>query len=169
MNFAQDSECHIRKLNHASTSEIELVAERMRATLEEVLGLERGHTMYTMEWLIERVRQHVHGDLQGEVLLAEDRTGQIIGHTIVRVESGRNGEMIGLFSTIYVVPAYRRQTVAAQLIQAGEAWMTAQALRTFATYTSATNEKLIHLFRKHGYVVVEEVMEKAMVIIEKNV
>lgn len=169
MNVAQDSVYHIRKLNHASTFEIELVAARMRATLEEVLGAEQGGTMYTMAWLINRVRQHIDGDLNGEVLLAEDQAGQIIGHTIVRLDLGRVGDTIGLFSTIYVVPAYRRQAVASQLIQSGEAWMAAHGLHTFATYTSVTNTKLIHLFQKHGYRVAEHIAEKEMVIIEKSI
>lgn len=149
--------------------EIELVAARMRATLEEVLGAERGRTMYTMAWLIARVRQHIDGDLDSEVLLAENASGDIVGHTIVRVDEGRNGDTIGLFSTIYVVPAYRRQAVATQLIQAGENWMAARGLATFSTYTSTTNDKLIHLFQKHGYTVVMEITEKSMVVIEKSV
>lgn len=168
MNMPSSPEISIRKLNDGSTQEIALVADRMRATLEEVLGTEQGRTMYTMEWLINRVRQHIDGDLEGAVFVAEDSTNTITGHTIVRSDIGRAGEIIGLFSTIYVVPAYRRQAIASQLIQRGEHWMQEHGLHTFATYTSVTNRKLIQLFAKHGYAVVEENTEKAMVVIEKR-
>lgn len=161
--------CSVRRLDRSAVTEIELVAQRMRATLEEVLGVERGRTMYTMDWLINRVRQHLEGDLAGAVLVAEDAAGTMRGHTIVRIDEGRDGAALGLFSTIYVVPAYRRQAIAARLIQGGEAWMIERGVRTFATYTSATNEKLIHLFRKYGYAVVEQIVEKEMVIIEKRI
>ncbi|MEQ1936174.1 MAG: hypothetical protein ABL962_20145, partial [Fimbriimonadaceae bacterium] len=79
----------IRPLNPNSIEEIELVAKRMRLTLMEVISVEEGEKMYTMDWLIERVKFHLDPTLcDGQVFLAEADDGTILGHTIVRIESG---------------------------------------------------------------------------------
>ena len=75
----------IRPIDPQSAREIELVASRMRATLMEVLDPARGEAMYTIEWLDDRVRQHLDGRHVGAVFVAED-DGEIVGHTIVRIE-----------------------------------------------------------------------------------
>jgi hypothetical protein len=51
---------HCRPIDPDSDAEVDLVAARMRETLVEVLGRERGEVMYTMEWLRARVRRHMH-------------------------------------------------------------------------------------------------------------
>lgn len=163
----EDKTYSIRPINRFSTNEVELVAERMRLTLEEVLGKEKGQTMYSSDWLIHRVQQHIKGELDGEVFLSLDLAGIITGHTIVRVDSDEKGTPIGLFSTIYVDPLYRRQSFASQLIIRGEQWMREKGLVKFSTYTSTTNIKLINLFRNHGYEVAAKDNQKDMVIMEK--
>ena len=62
-------EFKIRQINPSSSSEIELVAKRMRDTLMEVAGAERGEAMYSMEWLIERVLPSV-GNRIGKVTIS---------------------------------------------------------------------------------------------------
>ncbi len=142
----------IRPLNRDRPLEIELVAARMRQTLEEVLGVERGREMYTMDWLIARVRWHLDpSQATAEVFLAEDQAGEVLGHTIVRVERDETGRAFGLFSTTFVVPSARRGGVATQLLLAGEAWMLAQKLPEAATFTGDHNTKLIQLYQRHGY------------------
>lgn len=58
--------------------EIEIIAERMRATLVEVLGEARGQAMYTMEWLRDRVCFHLDpARSTGAVLVAEEAGGVV--------------------------------------------------------------------------------------------
>ena len=106
---------HIRELNPQSESEILLVAQRMRQTLVEVLGEEKGGSMYTMEWLVDRVRWHLNpSNTNGRVFLSENRNGEIIAHAIARID---HGSSFGYFSTIFVEPSSRRSGIASLLMK----------------------------------------------------
>lgn len=133
----------IRPLDPDSPVERELVALRMRLTLEEVLGVERGRAMYTLDWLRERVAFHL---IQGAIFLAQDEQDAIVGHTILRLEPEE-----GLFSTTYVDPAFRRRSVARRLVERGEDWLGEQGARFAATYTDEHNHGLQRLFLSLGY------------------
>jgi GNAT superfamily N-acetyltransferase len=146
----------IRPMDPTSESELELVAGRMRLTLHEVLGEEASTALYSMEWLRQRVLWHLNSaSCTGQVLLAEDAHGTIIGQTIVRIDADDAGTPIGLFSTIYVVPEARRRGVASCLLLAGEAWLIGHGMATAVTNTSAANVKLIKLYEKHGYDIID--------------
>ena len=146
----------VRPIDPRADAEIDLVAARMRETLVEVLGEARGGSMYTMEWLRQRVLFHLDPRRStAQVFLAEDVDGAVTGHTIVRVERGDDGRAFGLFSTTFVAPAWRRRATATALLLRGEAWMIDQGLPEAATWTSDANVKLIALYRKHGYAIVE--------------
>lgn len=148
---------HVRAVDPQNTREIELVAARMRDTLIEVLGDERGAAMYSMEWLVERVRFHLDpAQSTGQVLVAEDAGGEIWGHTIVRLDKNDAGQAIGLFSTVYVMPEKRRQSVAQTLLNAGEEWFSKHRVAELHTYTDVDNTKLIRLFESQGFKCVEE-------------
>jgi GNAT superfamily N-acetyltransferase len=148
--------CRIRPIDAANVAEIQLVAQRMRQTLIEVLGEARGSAMYSLTWLEQRVRWHLDShETVGEVFLAETLDGAIVGHTIVRVDKDDAGAPIGLFSTIYVDPAFRNGGVAKQLLTCGEAWMVRRALPRAVTYTDADNIKLQNLFIARGYIMKE--------------
>ena len=147
--------CRIRDIDPASESEVGLVARRMRETLVEVEGEEVGGALYSMEWLRDRVRWHLDpGQCTARVFLAENAVGRVIGHTIVRIEPGEGGGRHGLFSTIFVEPDSRKLAVGTLLLRHGEAWMAAQGMKEAATWTSATNAKLIGLYGRHGYAIV---------------
>jgi len=142
----------IREIDPNADAEIDLVAQRMRATLIEVEGEETGTALYSMDWLRERVRWHLDADLvAARVLLAVDEAGVILGHTIVRREFEQDGREYGLVSTTYVLPEFRRAGVAEALLRAGEEWMRSLGLNRSATWTSSTNHKLIRMYEKHGY------------------
>jgi GNAT superfamily N-acetyltransferase len=136
---------------------IALVAQRMRQTLIEVEGQAVGGSLYTLDWLRNRVRWHLDPTCcTGCVWLAlGGSTGEVVGHTIVRVEHGTQGERFGLFSTSHVSPPWRRRGVAGQLLQHGEQWMRAHGLDQASTWTSAINTPLIALYNQHGYVEAE--------------
>ena len=143
---------NIRDIDPNSDAEIDLVAQRMRATLIEVEGEATGTELYSMDWLRERVRWHLDSAaVVAKVLLAVDADGEVTGHTIVRSELDAKGGAFGLISTTYVVPSARRSGVAEALLQAGEHWIRSQSLESCATWTSSTNSKLIRLYAKHGY------------------
>jgi GNAT superfamily N-acetyltransferase len=167
----------VRPIDPRSASEIEIVAARMRETLVEVLGAARGGSMYSMEWLRDRVRFHLDPTRStGEVFVAVDQRATdprsrsvddaIVGHTIVRVELEESGASIGLFSTTYVVPARRRSGVASALLERGETWMRERGQTRAATYTDSANGRLVDLYRKHGYRVGDE--QEQMVKLEKR-
>lgn len=146
----------IRAIDPASDAQIDLVAQRMRLTLIEVEGEAAGTALYTMDWLRERVRWHLDPALAtAQVFLAISSASEIVGHTIVRVESDGEGGHFGLFSTTYVQPESRRYGVADALLLHGEQWMLAHGLPSAATWTSASNIKLIRLYAKHGYAMTE--------------
>ncbi len=144
----------MRPIDPASDAEVDLVATRMRETLMEVLGEARGDAMYTLDWLRNRVRQHLDPQqYTGGVFVAQSAGGDIVGHTIVRIEHPDSGPDFGLFSTVFVAAQARRARVASRLIAHGEAWMAHHALSEAATVTSPTNAKLITLFEGFGYTV----------------
>lgn len=143
----------IRAIDAASTTEVTLVAQRMRQTLVEVEGEAVGTALYSMAWLVERVRWHLNAEkCTGAVFLAIDMDEKIVGHTIVRVELEEPDRSFGLFSTTYVDPVARRHAVASELLVHGERWMKQLGLDEAATWTSQSNSKLIRLYAKHGYV-----------------
>lgn len=142
---------------------MDLVAHRMRLTLIEVLGEARGRTLYTLEWLQERVRWHLDPEqCTGRVLLA-DSGGDVLGHTIVRLDEERSSTHAGLFSTIYVAPEARGRGIATQLLLHGERWLARQGARESATHTAEWNERLIRLFEGQGYRIAERFPTARMV------
>ena len=141
-----------------ASSEVELVAARMRATLVEVLGEERGGSMYTREWLVERVRYYVR---EGVVLVAE-RDG-IAGHAFARIDDG-----LGHFGTIYVEPGSRRLGVASALIAAIHEWLRARGVGRVRYFTGENNAKLVALFEKHGYATTARDGEARMVELSRT-
>lgn len=127
----------------------------MRDTLTEVVGAERGEVMYSMDWLIERVRTHLDSNLStAQVLVSVNTNGEITGHCIYRIEKAEDGLDYGLFSKTYVIPSARRHGVANKFLIIGEAWMSDNNLRIAATAKSKTNEKLMNLYFRRGYEVV---------------
>lgn len=144
---------HLRPIDPDAPGEIDLVAQRMRATLMEVVGRERGEAMYALDWLRDRVRFHLDPERStAAVFVAVVEAGAIAGHTIVRRERDEAGAEFGLFSTTYVAPEFRRRGIATALLLRGEAWMREQRLRVSATFTATDNTPLIEHYRRHGYV-----------------
>lgn len=104
--MSSEERWRIRPIDPARNDEIELVASRMHETLVEVLGPETGGSLYSMEWLRQRVRQHLDPQqLTGEVFLAElggdGGATRPARHAIVREDRDEEGQPIGLISTIY--------------------------------------------------------------------
>jgi GNAT superfamily N-acetyltransferase len=146
----------IRRIDPRSEAEVELVASRMRQTLIEVEGEDIGNSLYTMDWLKDRVRWHLDAEKStGQVFLAGNPEGYITGHTIVRIELDEKGRQYGLFSTTFVEPESRKQAIASCLLEHGEKWMIEHDLPEAATWTSESNTKLIELYAKQGYAIVE--------------
>ncbi|MBS1721697.1 MAG: GNAT family N-acetyltransferase [Armatimonadetes bacterium] len=143
----------IRDIDPSNEAEIILVAERMRATLMEVVGAEEGEAMYSMDWLVDRVKFHLDpGRCTGRVILAELGT-EIAGHCILRVEKDEDGAEFGLFSTFYVAPERRRRRIADRFVDLGEEWFKSLGLGCARTYTAETNDPLHRLMESHGYVI----------------
>ena len=148
----------LRDLDPAREADIEWVARGMHRTLVEVEG-EKGRAAYPIEWTRRRLlefldpAQHV-----AQVLLAVSPADAdaIAGHTILRINAMPDGRRYGLVSTTYVEPAHRRAGIADALLDRGEAWIRAQGLDEAATWTAATNERLIRLYEKHGFAITEQ-------------
>ncbi|MCX6116828.1 MAG: GNAT family N-acetyltransferase [Proteobacteria bacterium] len=144
-----------RPIDIHSQVEILLVAKRMRETLKEVLGNDRGESMYSLDWLQDRVQFHLDPERsEGQVLVAETLiNGELdnVGHTILRFETDESNTRFGLFSTFYVVPEFRKQKVASNFLTLGEQWMMEKHAVYGATDTAKGNEKLIRLLSKSGY------------------
>lgn len=156
----------IREINPSSSDEIDLVANRMRLTLVEVVGDERGSTMYSPEWLKQRVLWHVK-EAEGKVFVAVGSDGVISGQAIGRVENSESIGRHGYFSTIYVAPEFRRQGIAQKLLENIEVWFTQKHLTTFIYNTAKNHAPILHLFGKNGYAVTHTADE--MVQLSKNI
>ena len=142
----------IRDLDPQSDFEVELVASRMGETLVEVLGESRGKTMYSGDWLRQRVLWHLDPKSTiGKVFLCEQTAGTISGHAIVRIETDEGGNTFGYFSTIYVAPEARGNGIASAFIIWVERWLSDEGLGRVAYNTAASNHRLIALFSQHGY------------------
>jgi len=153
---------------HPHSDELSMVAERMRATLIEVLGQPQGASLYDIPWLLDRARSHVDGRLPGAIFIArQDGSGAHVGHIIVREEHDADGRY-GLVSTIYVVPDHRHLGAATTLLAAAHGWFEARGLARTATDTSQTNVPLIRLYERHGYEIVFRSEEKKMVRLGRN-
>jgi GNAT superfamily N-acetyltransferase len=158
----------VRPLSPLNDQEVDIVAQRMRLTLIEVLGREVGAGMYSTDWLGARVRWHLDPtQCTGEVFLIEAQ-GQILGHVIVRVDVEAENARVGLFSTIYVLPNWRRRGLGEALLTHGERWLIAQNIAGLATNTSESNAPLISLFKKHGYNITMIVSKAHMVRLSKS-
>lgn len=145
----------IREIDPTSDAEIALVAQRMRETLIEVEGQERGANMYSMPWLEDRVRWHLNpANIRAKVMLAIASDGEIVGHTIFRIETADSAPF-GLISTSYIVPHARRSGWAAKFLEQAHHWFRSKDISTCCTWTSSTNIPLISLYRKFGYQIVE--------------
>ena len=157
----------IRVIDPQSRAEVELVASRMRQTLVEVLGEEVGGSMYTMDWLVQRVLWHLDpNQCVGQVFLSEDSEGRITGHTIVRIERDQAGEQIGLFSTFFVEPGSRNRAIATTFVSHGEKWMLDHGMRTAVTYTAESNGRLKNLLISLGYQAVA--VQNQMIALSKS-
>jgi len=153
-------------LDPTHVDRVNLVASRMRRTLVEVLGLERGEAMCSLDWLRARVLWHLDPtNCVGQVFLAVC-SEVVLGHTIVRIENDAGAHPHGLFSTIYVDPEQRRRGVGSRLLFAGERWFRGNGVEKFATKTAKANAKLVELFGRHGYNVVGIDEENQMVRLE---
>lgn len=145
----------VRLIDPLSSAEIALVANRMLETLVEVEGTERGLQIHSIEWLEQRVRWHLDAAaVTGQVLVAEDAGGDIVGHLICRLDN-RGAVPTGLIATAYVLPAFRRSGIARDLVDRAHHWFRAQGAALTSTWTSGTNSRLISLFEKFGYQIVD--------------
>jgi GNAT superfamily N-acetyltransferase len=146
------SRTQIREIDPESADEISLVASRMRQTLVEVLGEEKGVALYSMDWLIERVRWHLDPrKTRAKVFLAGDRFGQIVAHAIARVEYDDQAKAFGYFSTIFVEPKSRSQGIAGRLLEKVESWFKAMEMPKIVYNTAGNHSKLIRLLERRGY------------------
>ncbi len=157
---------HIREIDRSSNDEIGLVASRMRQTLIEVMGEERGSNFYSMEWLIDRVRWHLSPERVAQVFLVVSGKNEILGHAIARIDHEDDKTAFGFFSTIYIHPELRGVGVASQLVRHVNDWVKSLNVSKIVYNTAKDHSKLIYLFEKHGYQITER--EGEMVRLTKN-
>ena len=151
----------LRDPNEDDAADLEWVATGMHLTLVEVEG-EKGRQEYPIAWTRTRLRElleptrphpaHVY------LAVAKDDPTRIVGHTILRINAMPDGLLYGLVSTTYVDPAHRRSGIADLLLERGEAWICERGMLEAATWTSATNLRLVRLYEKHGYGVTERAL-----------
>jgi GNAT superfamily N-acetyltransferase len=139
----------IRAIDPLSAFEVELVAQRMLQTLVEVLGEEEGSSMYSMDWLIHRVRWHLNPlHTNGRVFLLEDPIGTITGHAIARID---HGSSFGYFATIFIETSSRRKGAASRLINHVEDWFLQFNMTKVHYNTAVDHVAVLNLFKSHGY------------------
>lgn len=142
---------NIRELNPDSKEEISLVASRMRQTLVEVLGEERGTALYSIDWLLERVRWHLDPSKTTAKVFLPENANIITGHAIARIEYGDDKLPYGYFSTIFVEPSSRNRGVANALVGHVESWLRQMKMPKIVYNTAKGHAKLIRLFERNGF------------------
>ena len=124
MNPFQTPDFRVREIDTDSTAEITLVASRMWETLIEVLGKQSGTALYSMDWLLDRVKWHLDSEqTTAKIFLAESPRLEIIDHAIVRIEKDDMENSYGYFSTIFIEPASRNRGIANTLLLHVEDWL----------------------------------------------
>lgn len=152
MSKEASSQLRIREINPESSSEVSLVASRMRQTLVEVLGEEKGAALYSMDWLLERVRWHLDQEqTTAKIFLVEDQDGEILAHAIARIEHDDNSRAYGYFSTVFVDPKERDKGIATSLVLHIESWFRDMKMSKIVYNTAENHFKLIQLFERQGY------------------
>lgn len=158
----------IREINSNSVDEIKLVAGRMRQTLIEVLGEEKGTKLYSMDWLTERVLWHLDPKLTtAKIFLTEDIHGKILGHAISRIETDNSGNHFGYFSTIFVEQNSRGKGIADSLVLHVESWFKQMNMAKIIYNTAENHSKIIRLFGRHGFNITYRNPENEMVQLTK--
>ena len=152
MNAVLSPNIRIREINPNSKDEIFLVATRMRQTLVEVLGAEKGVALYTMDWLLNRVQWHLDPKCTvAKIFLVENRTGEIVAHAIARIDHDDSSNAYGYFSTVYVDPQSRKMGLATILIKHVELWFSEMKMPKIVYNTAEDHLRLIGLFERNGY------------------
>ena len=149
----------LRDLDQHNAADLEWVANGMHLTLLEVEG-DKARQEYPITWARARLRElldstrphpaHVY------LAVARDNPMHIVGHTILRINAMPDGGLYGLVSTTFVDRRHRRSGIADSLLRRGEGWIRGQGMLEAATWTSATNMRLIRLYEKHNYKVTEQ-------------
>ena len=143
------NEIKIRDIDADSCEEIQLVAQRMRETLIEVLGEEKGTSLYSMQWLEDRVRWHLDvKNTKGRVLVAQNKTQEIVAHAIARIDKGAG---FGYFSTVFVAPHFRKMGVASVLMDYVEDWFRQNKMNKVIYNTAENHAVLLKIFKSRGY------------------
>lgn len=158
---------NIRELDPTNEDEIKLVAQRMQSTLIDVLGKERGVSLYTIDWLVARVKWHLDSSqTRAKIFLSVSAQKEITGQAIGRIEMGNDGIEFGYFSTIYIAPEFRRRGIAEKLLMQMHGWFGEMGVSKITYNTAENNAPLINLFLKHGYRIT--LKESEMVQLTKN-
>ncbi|MFW5918851.1 MAG: GNAT family N-acetyltransferase [archaeon] len=98
------------------------------------------------------VEQYVHAD---GVALARtpDRDGRIVGFVMFHIERGMYEQDVrrGIIENVYVVPAYREETVGSQLLDYAESKLEDEGADVVGLSVLADNEAARDLYRSRGY------------------
>lgn len=152
MSRTLPSDCRIRELDPESKEEISLVALRMRKTLIEVLGEEKGSALYSMEWLTNRVLWHLDpNQTTANIFLIENNNHEILGHAIARIDKDESGNPYGYFSTVFIEPSSRNKGLATSLVLQVESWFKELRMGKIIYNTAENHSKLIRMFEGLGF------------------
>jgi ribosomal protein S18 acetylase RimI-like enzyme len=143
---------NVRPLKSDSNEEIQLVASRMKFTLIDVMGAEKGSNFYSDDWLLDRVRWHLDLGINAKILLCVDDIGNIVGQAIIRKDL-ENDCNFAYFSTIYVEPSWRRKGAAKLLIEEVIEWCRSHNFLKITYSTAADNQNLIELLQKYDFMI----------------
>jgi ribosomal protein S18 acetylase RimI-like enzyme len=142
----------IRDINPNSNEEIKIVAERMRETLIEVLGKDKGESMYSLEWLTERVLWHLDSkNTDGKVIVICNKEQKIFGHAICRIDYDDQKKPFGYFSTIFLAQEFRNLGLASEIVTFVENWFISKNVNKFVYNTATNHTAILKLFHKHGF------------------
>lgn len=91
----------------------------------------------------------------GRYLVATDRDGHLVGHSITVIRHDDDGVPFGYFWSRYVLPRCRRQGLASRFLVDSESWFRSRGAKRAEVHIHTENAGLRSLFESRGYKVAD--------------
>jgi GNAT superfamily N-acetyltransferase len=93
-------------------------------------------------------------------LIALDDDLQIVGHSIVTLRTGPNGQRVGYFWSRYVVPSARRKGLASRFFEDSMSWFADKEAALAEVHIHVDNKALRSLFTQRGFHAVDRARDR---------
>ena len=96
------------------------------------------------------------GNPEKRFVVIEDENGNIVGHSIFKIDSNDTGERFGYLFTRYVLPEHRKKGLGSKLLEEALQWFDKVGMDRVDAATHINNLPLQGLLQKYGFKIVEQ-------------